>query len=178
MVVSLDGFIEGPNKELDWFIDDDETFKYFHDLLDSVDAMLYGRVSYQLMADYWPAANDEFAYKMNKMPKIIFSRTLERVGWNNSRLVKENIREEISKIKQQPGKDLVLFAGADIASTFRQLDLIDEYRLLVTPVVLGHGKPLFKDVKDKFSLKLLNTKTFDCGNVLLCYQPDKKDWKK
>jgi Dihydrofolate reductase len=170
MVVSLDGFIEGADKELDWFVDDDEMLKYFHDLLNSVDAMLYGRVSYQLMTDYWPAANSEFADKMNKMPKIVFSRTLEKVEWNNSRLVKENIGEEISKIKQQPGKDLVLFAGADMASTFRQLGLIDEYRLLVTPVVLGSGKPLFKDVKDKFSLKLLKTKTFGSGNVLLCYQ--------
>lgn len=175
MVVSLDGFIEGPDKELDWFVDDDEMFKYFQDLLNSVDAMLYGRVSYQRMADYWPAAHDEFADKMNTMPKIVFSRTLERVEWNNSRLIKEDIGEEISKMKKQSGKDLVLFAGADIASTFRQLGLIDEYRLLVTPVVLGNGKPLFQDVKDKFSLKLLKTKTFGSGNVLLCYQPVKKD---
>ncbi len=171
MVVSLDGFIEGPDKELDWFVDDDEMFKYFHDLLNSVDAMLYGRVSYQLMADYWPAATSEFADKMNKMPKIVFSRTLEKVEWNNSRLVKENIAEEISKMKQQPGKDLVLFAGADIASTFRQLGLIDEYRIIVNPVVLGSGKPLFKDIMDRLNLKLLKTKTFSCGNVILYYQP-------
>jgi dihydrofolate reductase len=111
-----------------------------------VDAMLYGRVSYQLMADYWPAASDEFADKMSKMPKIVFSRTLKEVEWNNSKLVKENIAQEISVMKRQPGKDFVLFAGADIASTFRQLNLIDEYRLLVNPVVLGSGTPLFKRI--------------------------------
>jgi len=174
MMVSLDGFIEGPEKELDWFVDDDAMFEYFHDLLSSVDAMLYGRVSYQLMADYWPAATGEFADKMNNMPKIVFSRTLEKVEWN-AKLVKENIAEEISRMKREPGKDLVLFAGADLASTFRQLGLIDEYRLLVNPVVLGSGTPLFKGVHDKLNLKLIKTQTFSCGNVLLCYEPDNKN---
>jgi len=128
-------------------------------------------VSCQLMVDYWPNATGEFANKMNRMPKIVFSRTLEKVEWNNTRLIKDNIAEEISKMKQQPGKDLVLFAGADIAETLRQLGLIDEYRLLVNPVILGSGKPLFQNITDRIKLKLLKTQTFNCGNVLLCYKP-------
>jgi dihydrofolate reductase len=99
---------------------------------------------------------------------------LEKVEWKNSRLIKENIEEEMLRLKQQPGKDLVLFAGADIASTLLQLGLIDEYRIIINPVVLSNGKPFFKDVKDGLSLKLLNTKTFNCGNVILYYQTVKK----
>jgi dihydrofolate reductase len=175
MMLSLDGFIEGPNRELDWHVWDEEMEKYMYDdVLNKVDAILLGRVAYQLLADYWPSATDSIAPKMNNLPKIVFSKTLQKVEWNNSRLVKENIADEVSKIKQQPGKDLVLFAGADIASTFIQLDLIDEYRIIVNPVVLGSGKPLFKDINDKLNLKLLKTKTFSCGNIILYYQPVKK----
>jgi dihydrofolate reductase len=133
------------------------------------------------MVDYWPTAAEnpawperdfEFVHMMNNFPKIIFSRTMDKVGWN-ARLVKENIAEEILKIKQQPGKDLALFAGSDIASTFIQLGLIDEYRLIVNPVVLGCGKPLFKDIKDKLNLKLLKTQPYPSGITILYYQPDK-----
>jgi dihydrofolate reductase len=171
MMVSLDGFFEGPNKELDWHAWDDEMEKYADDLLSTVDAILLGRVAYQLFADYWPSAKDSITPKMNNLPKIVFSKTLEKVEWKNSRLVKKNIAEEVSKAKQQPGKDLVLFGGAGIASTFIKLGLIDEYRIIVNPLVLGCGKPLFKDIKDRLNLKLLKTKTFNCGNVILYYQP-------
>ncbi len=171
MVVSLDGLIEGPNKELDWHAWDDEIEKYADDLLSTVDAILLGRVAYQLFADYWPSAKDSITPKMNNLPKIVFSKTLEKVEWKNSRLVKYNIAEEIQKLKQQPGKDLVLFGGAGIASTFIKLGLIDEYRIIVNPVVLGRGNPLFNGLKDKFNLKLLKTKTYSSGNVILYYQP-------
>lgn len=170
-MVSLDGFFEGPNKELDWFVVDDEMFKYFHDLLNSVDAILFGRVTYQLMADYWPSATESIAPKMNNLPKIVFSKTLEKGEWKNSRLVKENITEEVSNLKKQSGKDLVIFGSASIASSFIKLGLIDEYRIIVNPVVLGSGKPLFKDIKEKINMKLLKTQTFSCGNVILYYQP-------
>ena len=171
MMVSLDGFIEGPNKELDWHAWDDEMEKYADDLLSTVGAILLGRVAYQLFADYWPSAKDSITPKMNNLPKIVFSKTLEKVEWKNSRLVKYNIAEEIQKLKQQPGKDLVLFGGAGIASTFIKLGLIDEYRIIVNPVVLGRGNPLFNGLKDKLNLKLLKTKTYSSGNVILCYQP-------
>jgi dihydrofolate reductase len=142
-------------------------------LANNVDAILLGRAAYQLLADYWPSSTENLAPRLNNLPKIVFSKTLQKVEWENSRLVKENIKDEISKMKQQPGKDLVLFGGAGIASTLLQLGLIDEYRIIVNPVVLSSGKPFFKDIKDKLNLKLLKIKTFSCGNVILYYQPIK-----
>jgi dihydrofolate reductase len=179
-MVTLDGFFEGPNKELDWHIVDEEFNQYAIDLLSNVDALLFGRVTYQLMADYWPAASTnpstpksdlEIADKMNNLPKIVFSKTLQEVKWNNSRLVKENIAEEISKMKTQPGKDMVIFGSGSIVSTFMRLGLIDEYRIIVNPIVLGNGNPLFKGINGKQNLKLLNTKVFDSGIVILFYEP-------
>jgi len=172
--VSIDGSFEGPNKELDWHVWDDEMENYMGDFLNTVDTILLGRVAYQLLADYWPTSTENLAPRLNNLPKIVFSKTLHQVEWNNSRLIKENIKEEILKIKQQPGKNLVLFGGADIASSFLQLGLIDEFRIIVNPIVLSNGKPFFKDIKETVKLKLLKTKTFSCGNVLLYYQPMKK----
>jgi dihydrofolate reductase len=114
------------------------------------------------------------ADKMNTLPKIVFSRTLASAEWNNTRLVTGNVAEEISNLKQQPGKDWLLFGSADLASTLTNLGLIDEYRVMVNPVVLGGGRPLFKGIKDRLYLKLVSTKVFRSGNVLLCYQPDRK----
>lgn len=173
MMVSMDNFIEGPNKELDSFKDDDAVLKYFEDLLDSVETIMYGRRSYQLMLDYWPKATGKIAEKMNNKPKIVFSKTLSSVSWN-TRLIKDNIAEEIAMMKREPGKDLVLYAGADILSAFIKLNLVDEYRLVVYPIVLGKGTPLFKDVMHTMQLKLLGTKEFNSGVVLLTYKPDKK----
>jgi dihydrofolate reductase len=185
--VTLDGFFEGPNKELDWHIVDEELIQYANDLLSNVDALLFGRVTYQLMADYWPAtatnpsaskSDLEIADKMNNLPKIVFSKTLKQAEWNNSRLVKENIAQEISKMKQQSGKDMVIFGSGSIVSTFTQLGLIDEYRIIVNPVVLGNGKPLFRGINDKHNLKLLKTKVLGSGVVILYYQPIGREVKK
>jgi dihydrofolate reductase len=179
MLTTLDGFYEGPNKEIDWHNVDEEFNEFAINQLNSVDVLLFGRVTYELMASYWPTpaatTNDPIvADKMNSLPKIVFSKTLASVEWQNTRLVKENIAEEIAKLKQQPGKDLIIFGSSDLAVTFIQHGLIDEYRIMVNPVVLGNGKPLFKGIKDKLNLKLLGTKLFGSGNVLLYYQPDKK----
>lgn len=172
IMVSVDGFIEGPNKELDWHAFDEEMERYMStEVLDKVDAILLGRVAYQLLADYWPSSADRIAPQVNDLPKIVFSRTLEKTEWKNSRIVKEGIAEEVSRMKQEPGKDLVLFGGAAIAQTFMQLGLIDEYQLIVNPIVLGTGKPLFKEVNERTKLKLLNAKSFRCGNVVLFYRP-------
>ena len=150
MQVSLDGFTVGPNGEMDWISVDDQVWEYVNDQLRSVDTFLLGRVTYQQWEYYWPAAltnpsstkNEiEFSRLADKTQKIVFSRTLKKVDWKNTRLVKENIAEEIAKLKQQPGKNLVLSGGASLASTFMKLGLIDEYRILVNPVVLGSGKP-------------------------------------
>lgn len=179
-MATLDGLFAGPGGEIDWHHVDEEFNEFAIAQLNSAGGLLFGRVTYQGMASYWPTdvaiKNDPIvADKMNTLPKIVFSRTLERVEWNNTRLVKGNIAEEISKLKQQPGKDLLLFGSADLASTLTNLGLIDEYRVMVNPVVLGNGKPLFTGMKEKLNLKLTSTKTFRNGNVLLCYQPDRKN---
>jgi dihydrofolate reductase len=179
MMVTLDGFFEGPNGEIDWHNVDQEFNKFAIEQMDSVDILLFGRKTYELMASYWPtpaATTDDpiVADKMNRLPKIVFSKTLSSVEWQNTRLVKENVAEEVAKLKHQPGKDLIIFGSSDLAVTFIQHGLLDEFRIMVNPVVLGNGKPLFKGIKDRLNLKLLKTKTFRSGNVLLYYEPVKK----
>ncbi|MGB8216690.1 MAG: dihydrofolate reductase family protein [Candidatus Methanoperedens sp.] len=182
-MVTLDGFFAGPNGEIDWHIVDEEFNLYAIDLLNTVDTILFGRVTYQLFESYWPAAalssstsksNLEIAHKINNMTKIVFSKTLEKVEWKNARLVKEVIPDDIAKMKKQSGKDMVIYGSGSIVSTFMQLGLVDEYRIIVNPVVLGKGKPLFKGIMGKINLKLLKTKIFSSGNILLVYQPSKK----
>lgn len=172
MMVSADGYIEAPTTDITWHVWDDEMSEYMMGFFKTVDTFLYGRKSYELMIEYWPSQTGEFADIMNETPKLVFSRSLNSVEWN-SELIKKNVADEINQRKDQQGKNMVLFAGADIASTFIKHDLIDEYRLIVNPVVLGSGTPLFKDVKDHLSLNLLQTKSFQCGNTLLCYEPAK-----
>ena len=177
-MISVDGFFEGPNRELDWHVVDKDFVNYAIDLLNSVDTLLFGRVTYQMMAEYWPtpsAIEDDpiVAERMNFLPKIVFSPTLEKAEWQNSMLVKGNIAEEVTKLKHQPGKDMAIFGSSDLAVALTKLGLIDEYRIIVNPVVLGDGKTLFKGLNERLKLKLIETKTFSSGTVLLCYQPDR-----
>jgi dihydrofolate reductase len=174
MMVSLDGYIEGPKKELDWHVWDDEMEKFGHEMLESIDTILLGRITYQLFADYWPSAKDSITPQMNNLPKIVFSRSLKRADWQNTRIISENVTEEISKLKHQSGKDLAIFGSSNLALTLLQNNLIDEYRIVVNPVILGNGKPLFEGLNNRFNLKLQKTKTFGNGNVLLQYEPDSK----
>jgi dihydrofolate reductase len=178
-MVTLDGYFEGPNQDINWHRVDEEFNEFAIEQTSSVDTLLFGRVTYELMASYWPttdAIKNEpiVAGLMNRLPKIVFSRTLGKADWNNTRLVKDRVAEEISKLKQQPGKDLALFGSANLMSTLMQLDLIDEHRIMVIPVILGNGNPLFKRAENKVNLKLIKTRTFGNGNVLLCYRPDRK----
>ncbi len=177
-MVSLDGFFEGPDHDINWHNVDTEFNEFAIEQTSAVDALLFGRVTYQLMANYWPtpaAIEDDpvVASLMNRLPKIVFSRTLKKAEWNNTRLIRDHVAEEISKLKQQPGKDLALFGSANLMSTLMQLDLIDEHRIMVSPVILGSGNPLFKNTQDKLHLKLVRTRIFVNGNVLLCYQPQR-----
>lgn len=177
--VSLDGFFAGPNGEIDWFVWDEETAEYMKGLMSSIDTILFGRVTYELMANYWPTAEPPVEDPtiidfMNSTPKIVFSKTLEKVEWKNSRLVKEDVAEEVSKMKQLPGKDMVIFGSGSIVSAFAQSGSTDDYRLFVNPVVLGNGKPLFKGLKERLKLKLSSTKTFKCGVILLHYELEHK----
>jgi dihydrofolate reductase len=176
MSVSLDGFIEAVNEDLSWSVPDEELHQHFNDLESMIDTHLYGRRLYEIMAAYWPTADEnpsapkveiEYAHIWKNKPKIVFSQTLAQVEWN-ARLVRENIADEVNKLKAQPGKNMSV-GGAEIASTFMQLGLIDEYWLYVHPVVLGSGKPMFRQLHDKINLQLVETRTFGSGVVLLRY---------
>ena len=138
MMVSLDGFFEGPNHAIDWHNVDAEFNEFAIHQLNEVDTLLFGRRTYELMASYWPTptatTNDPIvAERMNNLPKIVVSRTLQKVEWNNSRLIRENVAEEISKLKQQPGKDMAIFGSSNLSLTLTRLGLIDEYRVIREP---------------------------------------------
>ena len=179
-MTTLDGFFEGPGREIDWHNVDKEFNEFAEHQLNETDIILFGRVTYELMAKYWPSEyaikNDPIiAHKMNTISKIVFSKTLEKADWNNTRLIKENIAEEISNLKHQPGREIAIFGSSDLAVTFIQSGLIDEYRIMINPVILGSGKALFNGNRDRHNLKLIKTKSFNSGNVLLYYQPDRKE---
>jgi dihydrofolate reductase len=179
-LVTLDGFFAGPNGEIDWHAVDEEFNTFAIEQLNTTGGLIFGRVTYQMMASYWPtppALQDDpiVADKMNTLPKIVVSRTLETAEWNKTRLVKTKLAEELLKLKQQPGGDLFVFGSANLAATLIQHDLIDEYRLIVNPVILGSGIPLFKGIRQPLHLKWVQTKPFRNGNVLLVYQPDRKE---
>lgn len=168
-MVSIDGYIESKNPKEQWHNWNEEMTDYTMEFFNTVDTFIYGRKAYEDMIAYWPSHDDPFAKIMNETPKMVFSRTLKDTIWNSTLYI-ELDPGEMQKEKEKPGKDMVIFAGADIIKSFRTHDLIDEYRLIVNPVVLGGGKPLFKDIEETISLKLKSTRTFDCGNVLLIYE--------
>jgi len=177
MSVSLDGFVETPSRSLDWVIVDEELHAFFNDEAREVSAFLYGRRMYELMVDYWPTAETdpsatptmrEFARIWRETPKIVFSRTLERVEWN-SRLVRNGVAEEVARLKAQPGFEMNV-GGPTTAATLLRAGLIDEVRLFVNPVILGAGTPYLPALEDRIGLKLLETRTFGSGVVYLRYE--------
>jgi len=173
------------NMTLDGFCDhtaviaDDELHQHYNELLSSAGALLFGRITYQLMESYWPSVAkhptgnkpiDEFAVLIDNIPKIVFSRTLRSVEWKNTKLKNEVIKEDILKLKQQAGNNI--FAGSPgLIVTLAQLGLIDEYQLCVHPIILGKGLVLFKNINDRINLKLIKTKTLDSGAITLFYEP-------
>jgi dihydrofolate reductase len=173
MYLSLDGVMEEPAWTGPYWSDDIAQFK-FEELFAS-DSLLLGRVTYQGFAKAWPAMQDGqgFADRMNSLPKLVASRTLDKAEWNAT-LVKDNITEEVSRLKQQPGQNILIYGSADLVQTLIQANLIDEYRLLVYPVVLGKGKTLFKALTPPLNLTLVETKPFTTGVVLLNYAPAPK----
>jgi dihydrofolate reductase len=180
MLASLDGFMEGPQHELDWFQDGDAQFdNYCNEMIDSIDLALFGRRSYQMMERYWPSAELEpkspsdhaFAVKMNALPKLVLSTTLEAAKWNNTQLLKDRIGERIAALKREPGKAIAAWGGAGLVSTLSELGLVDEYRVLVQPVLLGAGTPLFKGIAARRDLKLVRTAQLGPNIAMLCYEP-------
>ncbi len=139
----------------------------------STGMLLFGRVTYEGMASYWPTQKGEVADFMNSIPKVVFSRTLKKADWNNSRLVKDNVVEEILKLKEEPGKPLFVFGSADLSSTLLKHGLFDELDLALTPLLLGRGNPLFKPNSERFKMKLLEARPLKSGGVILRYQPER-----
>lgn len=176
------------NMTLDGFCDhtamtaDDELHQHYTELLMNSGALIYGRITYQLMESYWPMVvknptgnkpTDEFAVIIEDIPKIVFSHTLNNVEWKNVKLAKGGVQEVVEELKQQPGKD-ILVGSPSLIVTLLNLNLIDEYQLCVHPVIAGNGLPLFRSVNDSVILKLVKTKTFSAGSIALYYEPTKK----
>jgi dihydrofolate reductase len=176
MTVSLDGFIADPNGEIDWSAPDEELHRFHNQRVREIGAHLLGRRLYEVML-YWetaeenPAASDyelEFARIWKAIPRIVFSKTLEKVE-GNARLVRDDVAGEVARLKQEPGKDLAV-GGASLASTLIDLGLVDEYQLFVSPVVLGGGTPFFPSLEKAINLELVETRTFDSPAVYLRYR--------
>jgi dihydrofolate reductase len=177
--VTLDGFLSGPDDETDWFRWNEETEQYTKRLMDSVDAIVFGRRTYELLARYWPtpASSGEDATIrdfMNDTEKVVFSKTLQEGEWNNTRIISEVSTETVMGLKERPGKDMVIYGSGSLVGVLSGLGLIDEFRLFVNPVVLGMGKPVFGDNTKRYDLDLIETRTFDNGVVVLRYAPGER----
>ncbi|WBB70286.1 dihydrofolate reductase family protein [Micromonospora sp. WMMD812] len=177
MSVSLDGYFEGPGGDISWHRVDEELHQHFNDELRTMGGFLNGRVTYELMAAFWPTADQdptssapmkEFAGIWRDMPKIVYSRTLEKADWNAT-VVHEVEPDEVRRLKAEPGGDLAL-GGGDLLATFARHDLVDEYRTYVHPVLIGHGRPLFPSRDARTDLRLVEGRVFGNGVVLLRHQ--------
>ncbi|MEA5114765.1 MAG: dihydrofolate reductase family protein [Geobacteraceae bacterium] len=171
-LMTLDGYFEGPNRDIDWHEDvwGDELEQFSIEQCQAAGAFLFGRVTYELMANYWPSAKGEIADFMNGLPKIVASRTMEKADWHNTRLVRENVPEEIARLKAEFGKDIFIFGSADLSASLIPQGLIDEFRLCVVPTVLGGGSFLFKASPERLKLRLLDSRPLETGAVILRYQ--------
>jgi dihydrofolate reductase len=185
MMVSLDGYFEGPNHDLLWHVVDQEFNRFAVEQLKQIGTLLFGRVTYELFEDYWPKAGRDpttsredlaIAHMIGDVEKIVFSKTLADVketnGWKNVRLIQEAQPEEIKRLKQLSGKDIAIFGSNELATNLFRMGLIDELRIMVNPVVIGNGNPLFRGASDRVKLNLVRTKTFRSGNVLHYYRPE------
>jgi dihydrofolate reductase len=178
-MVTLDNLLGSNDGSTDWHYADEEFLQFATEQLDEMDAILFGRVTYEGMASYWVtpeamADDPAVAKQMNSIHKIVFSKTLHSVDWHNTTLIKDDIGAAVQMLKAQSGRDMVIFGSGQIVSALAKLDLIDEYRLFVNPVVLGSGVPLFRGIDKPIHLKLLRTRVFQSGVVLLYYAPAAK----
>jgi len=182
MHISLDGFVAGPNGEMDWIKVDEEIFDYVGKRINEGDTALYGRVTYQMMENYWPTAADsptaskhdiEHSKWYSKVHKVVLSKTMKDTGLTNTTIISDNLSDSINEIKQQSGPDISLFGSPTATHSLIQLNLIDGYWLFVNPIILGRGIPLFTDIKDKIKLNLLTTRQFTCGVTELNYTVDR-----
>ena len=179
MHTSLDGFVAGPNGEMDWINVDAEIFDYAGQRTNEADTALYGRVTYQMMESYWPTAADqpgatkhdiEHSHWYNKVVKVILSRTMKGATPANTIIIADNVTHEINKLKPVSGKDILIFGSPTASHTLMAENLIDDYWLFINPVLLGQGIPLFKDIKNRAALKLVESHPFSVGVVCLHYE--------
>lgn len=185
MQLSLDGFVSGPEGEMDWMVWewDDILKNYVAGLTNSADTFLMGRATGEGMSVYWPtvASNPEskeedkwMAEKLNNSPKVVFSKTITHINWTNARIANDII-EEVKELKKEPGKDILIYGGAGIVSSFIRENLIDEYHLFINPVILGNGKAIFNNARETMHLKLVNTFPSKTGIIILQYVPEKEN---
>jgi dihydrofolate reductase len=177
--VTLDGYFTGRNGDLSWAHEGNQDAEWNAFVAENASGggqLLFGRVTYELMVSYWPTPaaleNDPVvAERMNNLPKVVFSRRLDNVSWNNTRLVKGDLAGEVRKLKQAPGEGMVILGSGSIVSQLAQAGLIDEYQIVLKPVVLGEGRTMFDGIKEKLILTPTKTRAFTNGNVLVCYVP-------
>jgi dihydrofolate reductase len=176
---SLDGFVAGPNGEMDWINVNDEIFDYAGNHTDEADMGLYGRVTYQMMEAYWPTAGEQpnaskhdkqHSGWYNKVEKVILSTTMQGVNLKNTTIISDNLSAQIGKLKQAPGKDILIFGSPTAVHSLTAENLIDDYWLFINPVLLGQGIPLFKGIKERINLKLVSSHFFSCAVVCLHYE--------
>jgi dihydrofolate reductase len=176
MVMTLDGFTEGPHGEFDWPNVDDEFNEFSLSQLRDIDVLLFGRVTYEMMASYWPTPeamreDPATAGAMNDVSKVVFSSTLKTADWDNTTLAKGDANDVVRELKQKPGKDLALFGSAKLTISLLENGLVDELRVMVNPILLGGGVSLFTGLQARIPLTLVRTTTFSGGNVVLTYRP-------
>jgi dihydrofolate reductase len=173
-LVTIDGYFEGPNHDISWHNVDEEFNDFAHEQLELADLLIFGRITYELMASFWPS---EMALKedpvtakyMNEINKIVVSKTLDKADWQNTTLIKDKIEDKVKELKEQEGKDIYIFGSSNLSVTLANAGLIDEYRIMLNPVFLGNGTSLLKGV-NKVNLKLVNLRQFKNGNVLHYYE--------
>jgi dihydrofolate reductase len=179
MHVSLDGFVAGPNGEMDWIKVDDQMFEYVGRRINECDTALYGRVTYQMMEGYWPTAADqpnatkhdiEHAAWYSKVDKVVLSKTMEGQQLPNTIIISDDVEHRVKSLKQQAGKEIIIFGSPSASHTLMQYGLIDEFWLFVNPILLGKGIPLFKNIQQMTELKLVTTDVFESGVICLQYK--------
>ena len=181
MHTSLDGYVAGTNGEMNWINIDDAMFDFVATMTDNADSALYGRITYEMMQSYWPKAGEnpnatkhdiEHSAWYNKVHKIILSRTLDETKLENTKVIREQLSNEIKKIKKEEGKNILIFGSPSASHSLLNEGLVDEFWLFVNPILLGKGIPLFKDVPDTVKLRLTESKLFTCGVIALHYEKE------
>ncbi len=171
LLISVDGYFDGPNQELDWFVVDDEFFAYVDAMLGTIDGILLGRTTYEGFAAHWPTSKQAEAARMNSLPKFVASTTLSNATWSNTTIIADDVPTAVARMKQKPGKDLAIFGSSILASSLAAHRLIDEYRFFVTPAILGRGRRFLDGLPDRLDLTLRETRVSGSGVVAHYYTP-------